>query len=41
VFCAACADACPGGAIALTGRVELAARERASLVVVSRVEGGS
>ena len=37
VFCAACAQACPTGAIALGPRVELAARERRDLTVVTRL----
>jgi len=37
VFCAACALACPNGAIRLGARVELAARERGDLVIVTPV----
>jgi formate hydrogenlyase subunit 6/NADH:ubiquinone oxidoreductase subunit I len=38
VFCSACAIACPHGAIRLGPRVELAARERDALVVVTLLE---
>ena len=41
VFCAACADVCPTGAITLTGRVELAAGDRAALTTATRVAPGS
>jgi formate hydrogenlyase subunit 6/NADH:ubiquinone oxidoreductase subunit I len=38
VFCSACALACPHGAIRLGPRVELAATDRATLVVVTPLE---
>jgi formate hydrogenlyase subunit 6/NADH:ubiquinone oxidoreductase subunit I len=42
VFCAACADACTSDAIALSGRVELATRDRGALVIESPIgRGGS
>ena len=39
VFCAACQAACPTGAIELGDRIELAARQRTSLVVSTAVRG--
>jgi formate hydrogenlyase subunit 6/NADH:ubiquinone oxidoreductase subunit I len=41
VFCAACEQACPTDAISLTGRVELAARERSGLISRSRIGEGT
>ena len=41
VFCGACADACPQDAVSLTGRVELAARDRSALVVETLIGGRS
>ena len=38
VFCSACALACPHDAIQLGSRVELAGRDRADLVIVTRLE---
>jgi len=37
VFCSACALACPEGAIRMGARVELAARQRDGLVVVTQL----
>ncbi len=39
VFCGACQTACPTGAIELGDRVELAARQRAALIVRTTVRG--
>jgi hydrogenase-4 component H len=39
IFCRACEAACPSGAIGMSGRFELAARDRTALVVRTGLEG--